>query len=138
MAAHRNTTLDERSEKLATVQNHFIADPCINLYIEVDKSSELQSMVQILTRELQDSHADTSAEILLVDNHCSSTYNPCILLIDQCDTLHMNKLDYVQFITHAELFTRISPAECLSYNMLDKTIEINSLFVLFVLTWLLI
>ena len=62
-------------------------------------------------------HVDRNAEILQFDNHCYRLHNSFHALFDKFDTLHVNKLDYVRLMTHAEFFTRINPVECLLYTM---------------------
>ena len=54
-------------------------------------------------------------------------HNCCHVLIGQSDDLHANKLHHIQLITQADLFVKISPAECLCYTMLDKPVEINKM-----------
>jgi hypothetical protein len=61
---------------------------------------------------------------LQVDNICSSLHNSYSIL-KPCN--NSNKLHYVQFITHDELFGKISPVNYLSYTIFDKLVEIDQM-----------
>jgi len=48
-------------------------------------------------------------------------------LIDIYDTIHVNNMDHVKLISHAEFFTKISPAKCMFYVKLDDFVDINKI-----------
>jgi hypothetical protein len=73
------------------------------------------------------SQVNSNAEILRVDNLCSTLHNSCYILIEPCDTLYAHKFHHVQLITCVDFFKRIFPANCLSYTMLDKHVEIDQM-----------
>ena len=50
-----------------------------------------------------------------------------LALIDIYDTLHVNNVDHVKLISHAEFFTKISPAKCMFYVKLDDFVDINKI-----------
>jgi hypothetical protein len=73
------------------------------------------------------SQVNSNAEILRVDNLCSTFHNSCSVLIEPCDTLYANKFHHVQLITCAKFFKRIYPTNCLSYTIFDQPVEINEM-----------
>jgi hypothetical protein len=66
------------------------------------------------------------AKILQVDKVYSSLHNSYSIL-KPCNNLNANKLHYVQFFTHAELFAKISPINYLSYTILDNVSMVTSM-----------
>jgi uncharacterized protein YfbU (UPF0304 family) len=69
---------------------------------------------------------NSCVEILQVDKVYSSLHNSYSIL-KPCNNLNANKLHYVQFFTHAELFAKISPVNYLSYTVFDKLVEIDQI-----------
>jgi hypothetical protein len=63
---------------------------------------------------------------LHVDNICSSLHNS-YSNFKCCNNLNVNILHYVQYITHSELFAKISSTNYLSYIIFDKLVEIDQM-----------
>ena len=93
-------------------------DPLVSIRIEPTQNP---------CSDLIDPHVHTSAEILKVDTHCSIMHDHCYTLTDIYNSLHINNVDHVKLISHAEIFTRISPAECMFYVQLDDFVDINKI-----------
>jgi hypothetical protein len=64
-------------------------------------------------------------KFMKADNHYSIIFDHCYTLIDIYDTLHVNNVEHVKFISHAEFFIKTSPAECMFYVKLDEFVDIN-------------
>jgi len=69
--------------------------------------------------DLTGTHVDTSVDFLFDESLCA--------LNDPCNTSYNNKQHLIQSVTCVDLFTRISPLECLCYTMLNMPINIEQM-----------
>jgi len=74
---------------------------------------------QNICADLTGAHVDTSAEFLFDECLCA--------LNDPCHTSCNNKQHLIPLVTCADLFTRISPLECLCYTILNMPINIEQM-----------
>jgi hypothetical protein len=69
---------------------------------------------------------NSCAGILQVDKVYSSSHNS-YSISKPCNNINTNKLHYVEFITYAELFAKISLINYLSYTIFDKFVEFDQM-----------